>query len=320
MTFTPDPGEYDYARRAVTKVIGVGNHGIRQVEWMKQRGINGPVLVAVSDDPRELAISTCDSRFDLSAFLSRSSGTGIPSRQMEAALRAELVDTDLAIMACGLGGNRCPRIAALVASTARSLGALTVGVASLPFRFEGNLRRQNAMRAIPTLQSSVDALIVYPYEPVADATADWDTRFLIAWELTRMCVRGITDPVHWRTPGGVCVDLADVRTILQDGGLGRLGYGAAHGSERAALAARSALESPYWDGFQIGSATGLFVNIVSDPGFTLGQVSEAMEIITAACDEEANIIYQTVPNEGMENECRITILGFSRMQNVQEVR
>jgi cell division protein FtsZ len=322
MPFQFDPMDDVMTRPTVIKVIGVGGGGGNAVDRMIQSRMRGIDFLVANTDAQVLRKSIAPQKIAIGQKLTQGLGAGAdPGIGRQAAeedmetLKQSLEGSDMVFVTCGMGGGTGSGAAPIVAGLAKSIGALTVGVVTKPFHFEGRKRARQAEEAIEELRANVDTLIIIPNEKllsVAERRTGLKEAFKMADDVLRKGVQGISDIIL--VPGEINVDFADVRTIMQERGDALMGMGFGQGEKRATVAAQQAIQSPLLDDMNISGATGLLVNITGGADLSLAEVSDAMEIITEACDEECNIIYGQVIDESLNDECRITVIatGFNK--------
>jgi len=303
------------------KVIGVGGGGGNAINTMVAGRLEGVEFIAANTDVQALNANRAEVKLQLGKSVSRGLGAGAnPDRGREAALevRDAIVDTlagaDMVFVTAGMGGGTGTGGAPIIADLAKSTGALTVGVVTKPFLFEGNRRRKQAEAGIAELRQAVDTLIVIPNQrllSVAGENMSLADAFKRADEVLLNAVQGISDliTVH----GLVNVDFADVRTIMAEQGMALMGTGRGTGTGRAVDAMQAAISSPLLEDVTLDGAMGLLVNITGGASLTLHEVNEAVTMAQAAADPEANIIFGSVVDERMEDEVKITVIatGFS---------
>jgi cell division protein FtsZ len=301
---------------AVIKVVGVGGGGTNAVNRMVDAGLTGVEFVAVNTDAQALLGCDADVKIHIGAKATRGLGAGAdPNVGREAAtesrdeLKEALKGADMIFVTAGEGGGTGTGGAPIVAEIARELEALTVGVVTRPFAFEGRRRAQQAEVGINELSDKVDTLIVIENDrllqvvekktPLADA-------FKLADDILRQGVQGITDLIT--VPGIVNLDFADVRTIMRDAGSALMGIGAGTGENRASEAARTAVSSPLLES-SIEGATGILLNISGPADLGLFEVNEAAEVVTGAADQNANVIFGAVIDDQLKDEVRVTVIA-----------
>lgn len=306
---------------AVIKVVGVGGAGNNAVNRMISTGLRGVEFVAINTDAQALTMSLSNNRIQIGAKLTKGLGAGgNPEIGQKAAeeSRDEIVESikgaDMVFVTAGMGGGTGTGAAPIVAEIAKELGALTVGVVTKPFTFEGRRRAQQAEMGIENLRSKVDTLITIPNDKllqVVDKNTSIVEAFRIADDVLRQGVQGISDLIA--VPGLINLDFADVKTIMKDTGSALMGIGTASGENRAPEAARLAISSPLLE-TSIEGARGVLLNITGGTTLGLFEVNEAAEIIAQAVDPEANIIFGAVVDESLNDEVRVTVIatGFDR--------
>jgi cell division protein FtsZ len=302
---------------AKIKVIGVGDGGGNAINTMVAAHLDGVEFIAANTDHQALAANKAQVKVQLGQSLTRGLGAGAdPDRGRQAALEerdriAELLDgADMVFVTAGMGGGTGTGGAPVIASIAKGMGALTVGVVTKPFLFEGNRRRKQAEQGLADLKASVDTLITIPNQrliTVAGENMSFAEAFKRADEVLLNAVQGISDliTVH----GVVNVDFADVRTIMCDQGQALMGTGRGSGAQRAVEAMQGAISSPLLEDISLDGATGLLINITGGPSLTLHEVNEAATLAQSAADPEANIIFGSVIDERLDEEVKITIIA-----------
>ncbi|HQR30135.1 MAG TPA: cell division protein FtsZ, partial [Anaeromyxobacteraceae bacterium] len=306
------------------KVIGVGGGGGNAINTMVAGRLEGVEFIAANTDVQALSANKAAVKLQLGKSVSRGLGAGAnPDRGREAALEVQdavteaLAGADMVFVTAGMGGGTGTGGAPVIAELARKAGALTVGVVTKPFLFEGNRRRKQAETGIDELRAAVDTLIVIPNQrllSVAGESMSLADAFKRADEVLLNAVQGISDliTVH----GLVNVDFADVRTIMAEQGMALMGTGRATGPARATEAMQAAISSPLLEDVTLDGAMGLLVNITGGPSLTLREVDEAVSMAQAAADPDANIIFGSVVDERMDDEVKITVIatGFARAE------
>ena len=302
---------------AVIKVIGVGGGGSNAVNRMIEAGIQGVEFVAMNTDVQVLDKSRAPKKIQLGTNLTRGLGAGgdpevgrAAAEESKSDIRKVLEGADMVFITAGMGGGTGTGSAPIVADLARELGAVTVGIVTKPFRFEGNRRKKMADDGITSLVGRVDTMIVIPNDrlmDVAEKRTSFMDAFRMADDVLRQGVQGISDIIT--IPGQINVDFADVKAVMSNAGPALMGIGYGVGEHRAIQAAQQATSSPLLEQTIYG-ARGLLVNITSGEDLTLGEVSEAMDYIHSLSDsEEAAIFFGTVVDAKMEGEVRITVLA-----------
>jgi cell division protein FtsZ len=306
---------------AVIKVVGVGGGGSNAVNRMIEAGLRGCEFIAVNTDAQALLMSEADLKLHIGTRTSRGLGAGAdPQVGEEAAaesrdeIKEALKGADMVFITAGEGGGTGTGGAPIIGQVAHELGALTVGVVTRPFGFEGRKRAEQAQIGIKNLRDEVDTLIVIPNDrllQVVEKRTSVMEAFRMADDVLRQGVQGITDLIT--IPGLVNLDFADVRTIMNDAGSALMGIGEADGESRAAEAARIAVSSPLLEA-SVEGATGILLNITGGSDLGLFEVNEAAEVVTGAADANANVIFGAVIDENLAGNVRITVIatGFDR--------
>jgi cell division protein FtsZ len=306
---------------AVIKVVGVGGGGVNAVNRMIELGVGGVEFIAVNTDAQALLMSDADVKLDIGRDSTRGLGAGAnPEVGREAAEehRDEIEDAlggaDMVFITAGEGGGTGTGGAPVVAEVARGLGALTVGVVTRPFGFEGRRRSVQAEQGIQALKAAVDTLIIIPNEKlleIADANTPVTEAFGMADEVLTSGVRGITELIT--TPGLINVDFADVKTVMSDAGSAVMGIGISTGDSRAQQAAEKAISSPLLETSMEG-ARGVLLSIAGPADMSLHEVNTAATLISEHSDADANIIFGSVIDETLGDEMRVTVIaaGFDR--------
>src|SRR5881396_1599095 len=301
---------------AVIKVVGIGGGGTNAVSRMVEAGMSGVEFVAVNTDAQALLMTDADVKIHIGARATRGLGAGADPRVGHAAaqetrdeLKEALKGADMIFVTAGEGGGTGTGAAPVVAELGRELEALTVGVVTRPFAFEGRRRAEQAELGIQTLRDQVDTLIVIENDrllQVVEKRTPVTEAFRIADDVLRQGVQGITDLIT--VPGLVNLDFADVRTIMRDAGSALMGIGVASGENRAAEAARAAVSSPLLE-TSIEGATGILLNITGGAEIGLFEVNEAAEVVTSAADQNANVIFGAVIDDAAGDEVRVTVIA-----------
>ena len=311
----------DLNRFAEIKVIGVGGGGNNAVNCMITDGLQGISFVTVNTDAQALHVSRACQKIQIGMKLTKGLGAGAnPEIGAKAAdesreeLGRVLKGADMVFVTAGMGGGTGTGGAPIVAEVAKEMGALTVGVVTRPFTFEGRKRAMQAEKGIAELKSKVDTLITIPNDrllQVVDKHTTIHEAFRIADDVLRQGVQGISDLIA--VPGLINLDFADVKTIMANTGSALMGIGQATGENRAADAARKAISSPLLE-TSIEGAKGVLLNITGGINLTLFEVNEAAGIIAEAADPDANIIFGAVIDENLKEEIRVTVIatGFDQ--------
>ncbi|KMV21909.1 cell division protein FtsZ [Mycobacterium heckeshornense] len=305
---------------AVIKVVGIGGGGVNAVNRMIEQGLKGVEFIAINTDAQALLMSDADVKLDVGRDSTRGLGAGAdPEVGRKAAEDAKdeieelLRGADMVFVTAGEGGGTGTGGAPVVASIARKLGALTVGVVTRPFSFEGKRRSQQAEAGIAALRESCDTLIVIPNDrllQMGDAAVSLMDAFRSADEVLLNGVQGITDLIT--TPGLINVDFADVKGIMSGAGTALMGIGSARGEGRALKAAEIAINSPLLEASMEG-AQGVLMSIAGGSDLGLFEINEAASLVQDAAHQDANIIFGTVIDDSLGDEVRVTVIaaGFA---------
>lgn len=303
------------------KVVGVGGGGNNAVNRMIAASLKGVEFMTLNTDAQALKLSHAENKLQIGIKLTKGLGAGAnPEIGKKAAeeSRDELVKVmqgaDMVFVTAGMGGGTGTGAAPVVAEIAKELGALTVGVVTRPFTFEGRKRAEQAEKGIQELKAKVDTLITIPNDrllQVVDKHTSVMEAFRIADDVLRQGVQGISDLIA--VPGLINLDFADVKTIMLDQGSALMGIGKASGDKRASEAAKIAISSPLLE-TSIEGAKGILLSITGGANLGLFEVNEAAEIISSAADPDANIIFGAVIDENLQDEIRITVIatGFDQ--------
>ena len=301
---------------AVIKVVGVGGGGVNAVNRMIDSGLRGVEFIAVNTDAQALLMSDADVKLDIGRDLTRGLGAGAdPDKGRQAAedhadeIEEVLKGADMVFVTAGEGGGTGTGGAPVVARIARSLGALTIGVVTRPFSFEGKRRATQADNGITGQREEVDTLIVIPNDKLLEMT-DHQVAILDAFkqadQVLMQGVSGITDLIT--TPGLINLDFADVKAVMSNAGSALMGIGSARGEDRARAAAEMAVSSPLLEA-SIEGAHGVLLSIAGGSDLGLFEVSAAANLIEEAAHEEANIIFGTVIDDALGDEVRVTVIA-----------
>ncbi len=306
---------------AKIKVIGVGGAGTNAVNRMVDANIQGVDFIAVNTDLQALNLSKAGTKLQIGEKLTKGLGAGAkPDVGSQAAEEnrediANLVKgSDLVFVTCGMGGGTGTGAAPVIAGIARDLGILTIGVVSKPFLFEGKQRMRNAEGGIEQLKSRVDTLVVVPNDRLLQVVTKGTTMteaFRLADDTLRQGIQGISDLIA--VPSLINLDFADVRTVMQSGGLAHMGIGVGKGENRMVDAAQQAVESPMLE-TAIDGARAVLINITGGTDTSILDINEAAMLITQAADPEANIIFGAGIDESLKDEVRVTVIatGFEK--------
>jgi cell division protein FtsZ len=315
---------------ALIKVVGVGGGGSNAVNRMVDAGLSGCEFIAVNTDAQALLMVDADVKMPIGSDVTRGLGAGAdPGVGRSAAtesrdeLKEALKGADMVFVTAGEGGGTGTGAAPIVAELSQELGALTVGVVTRPFSFEGRRRAEVASVGVDELRDHVDTLIVIENDrllQVVEKRTSIVDAFKMADDVLRQGVQGITDLIT--IPGLVNLDFADVRTIMSEAGSALMGIGSASGENRATEAAREAVSSPLLES-SIEGATGILLNVTGGTDVGLFEVNEAAQVVTSAADQNANVIFGAVIDDALGEEVRVTVIatgfGPGRMRRRRRV-
>ncbi|MCX6386534.1 MAG: cell division protein FtsZ [Solirubrobacterales bacterium] len=302
---------------AVIKVVGVGGGGTNAVNRMVDGGLHGVEFIAANTDAQSLQGCEADIKLNIGHLLTKGLGAGAnpevgagAAAESRDEIKEALKGADMVFVTAGEGGGTGTGAAPIIAEIAKNeIGALTVGVVTRPFEFEGSKRSEQAEEGIQRLREQVDTLIVIPNEKLL-AVVERRTSILDAFReadnVLRQGVQGITDLIT--IPGLINLDFADVRTIMRDAGTALIGIGSSSGENRAVEAAKAAISSPLLEE-SVEGAAGILLNITGGTDLGLFEVNEAAEIVESAADSNANIIFGAVIDEGMTEDVRVTVIA-----------
>jgi len=316
------------SQRARMKVVGVGGGGGNAVNRMIDERLSGVEFISVNTDAQALLHNKADLKVQIGKRLTRGLGAGARpeiGRQAIEENRDEVLrvldGADLVFVTCGMGGGTGTGAAPIIAQLARDVGALTVGIITRPFLFEGRKRMRQAEIGFSEMRKHVDTMIVVPNErllAVVGKNVPFQEALKKADEVLLHATQGISTLVS--VTGLVNVDFADVRTVMQNGGSALMGTGIGRGEDRALEAAQQAISSPLLDDVSIAGSTGVLVNITGGEDLTLGEVNQISEIVHDAAGDEAEIIFGAVHDPAMAGEVRVTVIatGFDKQAAQQE--
>jgi cell division protein FtsZ len=306
---------------ALIRVVGVGGAGCNAVNRMIAEAVTGVDFVAINTDNQALLLSSASTRVRIGEKLTRGLGAGGDPEQGEKAASESAEDlyevlegSDMVFITAGMGGGTGSGAAPLVAGIAREQGALTIGVVTRPFLFEGSQRSRVAEEGIEKLKENVDTLIVIPNDRLLELTdrrVSLTESFSMADDVLRQGIQGISELIT--VPGLINLDFADVKTIMSEGGAALMAVGRGEGEDRARIAAEQAISSRLLD-VTIDGAHGILFNVTGGPSMSLYEVNQAAAIIRETAHPDANMIFGAVIDEGMGDELRITVVatGFER--------
>ena len=324
MSFSIEFAEEARAYNARIKVIGVGGSGGNAINTMIHFGLEGVEFITVNTDAQALGSNSAAEKISIGANVTRGLGAGAdPERGRKAALEdvQRLKDVvqgaDMVFVTAGMGGGTGTGAAPVIAQLAREAGALTVGVVTKPFAFEGRQRSRRAEQGLIALSEHVDTLITIPNEKLmslADADMTFVEAFRKADEVLFQAVKGISDLIM--LDGIVNVDFADVRTVMAGMGRALMGTGCAKGEGRARFAAEQAICSPLLDNISVEGATGVLINVVGGPDMKMREIQEAASLVQEQAHEDANIIFGASIDESMSDTIKVTVIatGFQHVE------
>ncbi|MCF8260819.1 MAG: cell division protein FtsZ [Melioribacteraceae bacterium] len=317
--------DQDEKMSAVLKVVGVGGGGCNAINSMIKRGLNGVEFIAVNTDAQVLELSKADHKIQVGKNITRGLGAGAdPNVGRQAheedreALTKVLEGSDMVFVTAGMGGGTGTGGGPIVASIAKSIGALVIGIITKPFGWEGKKRMINANEGINELRQYVDSLIIIPNERllnILDNTISASTAFDKPNEVLYEATRGIADIIT--IPGIINVDFADVRSVMNSSGEALMGCGIASGENRAIEAAQKAISSPLLEGVNIKGAKNILLNVTGSENMTMQEIDEGNKVIYEAAGEEANVIFGWVNKEEMKEYVSYTVIatGFDSQSN-----
>jgi cell division protein FtsZ len=312
--------EMDIDSVARIKVIGVGGGGNNAVNRMIEDGVQGVEFIAVNTDAQALKLSKAEIKMQIGATLTRGLGAGANPEvgrnaveESKKQLQDVLKGADMVFVTAGMGGGTGTGAAPAIAQISRDLGALTIGVVTRPFGFEGRKRATNAAAGIDLMRQAVDTLIIVPNDrllQIVDKKTPMIQAFREADNVLRQGVQGISDLIA--VPGLINLDFADVKTIMSNQGTALMGIGLAKGKDRAVEAAKKAISSPLLE-TSIDGAQGVLMNITGGSNLSLYEVQEAADVVSSAADKDLNMIFGSIINENYKDEIMITVIatGFS---------
>ena len=319
----PEADEIDGAK---IKVVGVGGAGGNAVDRMVDADLKGVKFIAINTDAQQLTTSKAMQKIQIGEKITKGLGAGAnPEVGQKAAeesreeIAKSIEGSDLVFVTCGMGGGTGTGAAPVVAAIARDMGILTIGVVSKPFLFEGRQRMKNAEQGIERLKQSVDTLVVVPNDrllSVVTKATSMREAFRIADDTLRQGIQGISDLIA--LPALINLDFADVRTVMQARGLAHMGIGMASGENRMVEAAKQAISSPMLE-TSIDGARAVLINITGGPDTSIMDINEAAQLITAAADPEANIIFGAGIDESMTDDVKVTVIatGFGAAKKAE---
>jgi cell division protein FtsZ len=302
------------SKKATIKVFGVGGAGGNTLMRMSEVGIKGAELIAVNTDAQDLLCVLSDRKILIGKELTGGLGAGNnpqigreAAKESEAEIKKVLQEADMAFITCGLGGGTGTGAAPVVASVAKKMGALTVGVVTLPFSIEGKVRLENALEGLERMQESVDTLIVIPNDKLLEIANDLPlhTAFKVADEILTNAVKGIAELVT--KTGLINLDFADIKAVMRQGGVAMIGVGESDTEHRAVEAVEKAITNPLLD-VDISGAKGALINVIGGPSMSLDEAKSVVDTISQKLDENANIIWGAQLANDMKDSIRVMLV------------
>ncbi|AQQ15630.1 Cell division protein FtsZ [Corynebacterium glaucum] len=309
---------------AMIRVVGVGGGGVNAVNRMIEEGLKGVEFVAINTDSQALLFTDADTKLDIGREATRGLGAGAnpevgrtSAEDHKQEIEESLKGSDMVFVTAGEGGGTGTGAAPVVAGIAKKMGALTIGVVTRPFTFEGKRRTRQAMEGIENLKEVCDTVIVIPNDrllQLGDADLSMMDAFRAADEVLHNGVQGITNLIT--TPGVINVDFADVRSVMADAGSALMGVGSSRGDNRVTTATEQAINSPLLESTMEG-AKGVLLSIAGGSDLGINEVNTAATIVAEKADEDANIIFGTIIDDNLGDEVRVTIIatGFDEKAN-----
>lgn len=302
------------SQKAHIKVVGCGGGGNNTINRIGEVGVEGVDTIAINTDAQDLLYTTADKKILIGKDLTKGMGAGSnpklgqeAAKEQQSEIRDALQGSDLVFITAGMGGGTGTGSAPVVAETAKQLGALTVGIVTVPFEMEGNSRYQNALYGIDHLKRWVDTLILIPNDKLFELAPDLPVRtaFKIADEVLTSAVKGIAELVT--KPGLVNLDFADIRAVMGDGGVALIGVGESNSENRAMEAVEKAVNNPLLD-VDIAGATGALINVAGNSNLTLDEARAVVNEVSQALDEDAKIIWGTQISDDLEKTLRVMLI------------
>ncbi len=307
---------------AKIKVVGVGGAGGNAINGMIEAGLQGIEFIAINTDAQDLEKSKASSRLQIGKNLTKGLGAGAnPDIGLKAIMedKDRVIETlngaDMVFVTCGMGGGTGTGAAPVIAEIAKDLGALTVGITTLPFSWEGKVRRRNAEKGIEAMRERVDTILVIPNDRIF-SIIEPNTSFISAFKevdsILLEATRSISDLIN--VHGYINLDFADIRTIMAGMGDALMGSGVGVGENRAIVAAEQAITSPLLDGVDIAGARGVLINITGGPNISMHEVGQASSLVQQTVGEDANVIFGVVIDDNLSEEIRVTVIatGFNK--------
>ncbi|MBD3313643.1 cell division protein FtsZ [Candidatus Woesearchaeota archaeon] len=309
-------------QRASIKVIGAGGGGNNTINRITEVGVKGAETVAVNTDAQDLLYTNADKKILIGKEVTKGLGAGsIPkigeesARENESEIKSSIKGCDMVFITCGLGGGTGTGSAPVIAEISKKLGALTVGIVTMPFAMEGQRRYENAVIGLEKLENIVDTLIVIPNDKLLEIAPDLPlhTAFKVADEILTNAVKGVAELVT--KAGLINLDFADIRTVMGNGGVALIGVGESDTENRATEAVEKAVNNPLLD-VDIGGASGALINITGGPDMTLDEARKVVEIVSEKLDEDARVIWGAQISEDLKNTIR-ALLIITGVQSTQ---
>ncbi|MDD5054561.1 MAG: cell division protein FtsZ [Candidatus Nanoarchaeia archaeon] len=306
--------EFLINRRAAIKVIGVGGGGNNAIIRMSEVGIKGVEFIAVNTDAHDLLCTNSDVKLLIGRDLTAGLGAGADpnvgreaAKEQEHEIRKALEGADMVFITCGLGGGTGTGAAPVIAETAKKMKALTVGIVTLPFSVEGNVRMNNALEGLERLQENVDTLIVIPNDKLLEVAPNLPlhTAFKVADEILTNAVKGIAELVT--KPGLIHLDFNDIRAVMKEGGTALIGVGESDSENRAVESVEKAIENPLLD-VDITGAKGALINVIGGPNMSLTEANKVVDVITSRLAPDAKTIWGASISNDLGNTIRTMII------------
>ncbi len=301
-------------KKAAIKVVGVGGAGGNTLMRMSEVGIKGAELIGVNTDAQDLLCVICDKKILIGRELTGGLGAGNnpqigreAAKESEAEIKEALQGADMVFVTCGLGGGTGTGAAPVIANIAKKMGALTVGVVTLPFTIEGKIRMENALEGLEQMQDAVDTLIVIPNDKLLEIANDLPlhTAFKVADEILTNAVKGIAELVT--KTGLINLDFADIKAVMRQGGVAMIGVGESDTESRAIEAVEKAITNPLLD-VDISGATGALINVIGGPSMSLDEAKLVVETISEKLDDDANVIWGAQLSNDMKETIRVMLV------------
>lgn len=309
-------------QKAMIKVVGCGGGGNNTIERISEVGVAGSETIAINTDAQDLLYTNCDKKILIGRDITKGLGAGSnpkigeeAARENEREIKDSLQNSDMVFITCGLGGGTGTGSAPVVAEIAKKLGALTVGIVTIPFQMEGQRRYENAILGLEKMENIVDTLIVIPNDKLLELAPDLPlhTAFKVADEILTNAVKGIAEMVT--KAGLVNLDFADIRAVMGDGGVALIGVGESDSENRATEAVEKAIQNPLLD-VDINGATGALINVAGGSDMTLDEAKKVVETVSERLSENARLIWGAQISEDLSGTIR-TMLIVTGVQSSQ---